>query len=251
MLLDKALYPVQLSVYRHSLKLMNVAGRTNHTTTVTSNYKTEMKKFQLILTFLFLATLGFGQKMLYHEYYTTASNMHIEKWNIDKNNLPDYYVQETVDSENRVTELKFFRNGSLDYVHLCYLSVWIKYEYPNDTTLIAYHLDSNGKEDAEIECNMPSRTTFILSQDKRTILESKSEYNIDKELYLNNGFTEEELDKIIDSLESDNRTSRSVSYYSMSYYKLSGIFPVSKYFEIGPYDYSDKEKEQILESLKK
>ena len=206
-----------------------------------------------ILTSLLILTgiLSYGQiKQYFHEFYETASDIHISKWNIDKENLPLAYVMETVDSKNRVIELKFFTNKSLNYDHLCYIYVWIKYEYPDENTIIEYYLDSNGEENAEIECEMPSKTIFKLSKDNREILNTKSEYNIDREFYLNNGWSEKELNGIIKSLKSENSQDRIVDYYSKSYYKLNKIFPISKDFKIEQYLFSEKEKEQIIKSLK-
>lgn len=212
-----------------------------------------IKDMKLLLTSLLIliGILTHGQtKQYFHEFYETASDIHINKWNIDEENLPLAYVQETVDSKNRVIELKFFTNKSLNYDHLCYISVWIKYEYPNDTTIIEYYLDSNGEENAEIECDMPSKTTFILSQDRKRILKTKSEYNFDKHFYLNNGWTETELNEIIETLTSEKRTDLVISYFSKSYQKLNKLFPVSKDFKIEQILFSEKEKEEIIKSLK-
>jgi len=206
----------------------------------------------LLISILILSGFtSFGQtKQYFHKFYETASDIHISEWNIDKDNLPSDYVQETVDSNNRVIELKFFKNKTLKYDHLCYIYVWIKYEYPDENTIIEYYLDSNGKENAEIECEMPSKTIFKLSKDNREILNTKSEYNIDREFYLKNGWSEKELNGIIESLKSENHLNRIVSYYSKSYYKLNKIFPISKDFKIDQLLFSEKENEEIIKSLK-
>ena len=94
-----------------------------------------------------------------------------------------------------------------------------------------------------------SKTTFFLSKDKRTILKTISEYNFDEEFYLQNGWTKEELKRVIEKLKSEDGTDRFVSYYKMSYYKLNGIFPISKDFTIEHFLFSDKEKRQILKSI--
>ena len=204
----------------------------------------------LISILIFSGITSFGQtKQYFHKFYETASDIHISEWNIDKDKLPSAYVQETVDSNNRVIELKFFKNKTLKYDHLCYIYVWIKYEYPDENTIIEYFLDSNGEENAEIECEMPSKTIFKLSKDKRKIINTKSEYNIDREFYLNNGWTEKDLNGIIESLKSEESIYRIVSYYDKSYYKLNKIFPVSKDFQIEQFLFSNKEKEEILKSI--
>ncbi len=191
-----------------------------------------MKSSLFIFSLVLYSSVCFGQKTVFHKYYESESDCHIIQWKINKNKLPNYYLQETVDTLNRVTELKFISNGKIEDFHLCYLHSWIKYEYPNDTTIIEYYLNSSGKENAVIECDMPSKTTFLLSKNKRTILETNSEYKFNRELYLQNGWTEKELKTAIEELESEKITDRFVSYYKMSYYKLNGIFPVSKDFNI-------------------
>ena len=207
-------------------------------------------KLRLIIFNLFLLNVVcYGQKTLFHEYYNTASDIHIKEWNIDKNDLPNQFVKETIDNKDRVIELKFFRNGSLKYSHLCFLSVWIKYEYPDDTTIVAYFLDSEGKENAEIECGMPSKTTYNLSQDKKIILKTTSEYNLDKEFYLKNGWTESELKKAIEELESEKSKDIVVDYYDKSFSKLSKEYPVSVDFEMDKLLFSEKEKEEIEKCL--
>jgi len=208
-------------------------------------------KHILISILISSVIISFGQtKQVFHKFYETASDIHISEWNIDKENLPLAYVQETVDSINRVIELKFFTNKSLKYEHLCYISVWIKYEYPDENTIIEYYLDSNGEENAEFECDMPSKTIFKLSKDKRKIINTKSEYNINREFYLNKGWNEKELNEIIESLKSGNSIDRVISYYDKSYYKLNKIFPISKDFQIEQFSFSKNEKEEILKSIK-
>lgn len=205
-----------------------------------------MKLRLIIFTLFCITSVCLGQKTIFHEYYNTASDVHIKKWNIDKNNLPDQFIKETIDNRNRVTELKFYKNNSLIYSHLCFLNVWIKYEYPNDTTITAYFLDYNGKENAEIECGIPSKTSYILSDDTKYILNSISEYNLDnKELYLKNGWSEIELENAIKELNSETNNISVIPYYSKSFSKLNKIYPVSTDYKMLDFQLSDKEKEEI------
>jgi hypothetical protein len=210
-----------------------------------------MKNNLLIYLFVFITYSSTGQKTIFHDYVRTASDIHIENWNIEKNNLSSQYVEETIDSKGRVTELKFYREESLKYSHLCYLSVWIKYEYPNDTTIVALFLDSDGKENAEIECEIPSKTTYWLSDDQRTIVKSISEYNLDKQFYLDNGWTESELKSVVQELKRENRLERVVSYYSKSYAKYDNVYPVSSDFDKDNLYFSEKEKDEIDKILRK
>jgi hypothetical protein len=211
-----------------------------------------MKSSALVLFFALIRFACLGQtRTIYHEFYETASDIHIKKWNIDKTNLPSAYVQETVDNQNRVIELKFFKDGTLHYDHLCFVNVWIKYKYPDNKTIVEYYLNSNGQEDAVIDCDMPSKTTFTLSENQKIILNIKSEYNVDKSFYIKKGWNEKKIDDILKLLESEKHTDRFVSYFSKSYYKMNGIYPISNEFDINDLLLSDVEKAEIQKSLKK
>ncbi len=209
-----------------------------------------MKLRLILFILLFLNINCYGQKIIFHEYYNTASDIHVKEWNVDKNNLPKKYVEETIDNNGRVTELKFYKDGSLKYSHLCYLSVWIKFEYPNDTTIVAYFLDSDGKENADIECGMPSKTTYTLSQDKKKINKTKSEFNLKKKLYLDNGWTESKLNDAIKTVESEKGNDLVIAYYSMSFAKLNKTYPVLSEFQIEDFQFSEKENKEIIKCLK-
>ena len=78
-----------------------------------------MTRLTFIFAFLFSQAVQ-GQQTLYHEYYESASDFAITKWNCDKNDLSDMYVIETIDRNNRVTELKFMHKGKLNNGSLCY-----------------------------------------------------------------------------------------------------------------------------------
>lgn len=189
------------------------------------------------------------KQTLFHEYYETSSDQHIKRWNIGKDSLPSNYVMEIIDNKGRVVELKFFKNNSLKYDKLCYLSSWIKYEYPDDKTIITYFLNFEGDEDADIECEMPSKFTYTLSDDKKTILDTKSEYNFDKDFYLQNGWNENELNSALNYLKSEKRNHRLISYFDKSYNKMNGVFPVSHNFKIEELMYNETEKNEILKIL--
>ncbi len=188
--------------------------------------------------------------ILYHEFDETSSDQHIKRWNISKDSLPTDYVMETVDDKGKVIELKFYKNNSLKYDKLCYLSSWIKYEYPDDKTVIAYFLNSEGNEDADIECEMASKCTYTLSDDKKTISNTKSEYNLDKDFYLKNGWNEDELNKTLEYLNSEQTNHKLILYLDKSFSKMNGIFPVSKDFNIDDLMYNVTEKNEILKIIK-
>lgn len=188
-------------------------------------------------------------KVVYHEYEPTASDFSIVRWNISKDALPKYYVAETIDKKGRVIELKFYQNKSTIFERLCYLVPWIKYEYPNDTTIIQYNLDGYGHPESGLECEVPSKVIYHLSKDKTQILSSKSEYQIDKVLYLANGWTIKAINDALNALKTDQTTYQSVDYYSNSKSKLNGKFPISKNFDINEYYFNHAEKTEIEKAL--
>ena len=201
------------------------------------------------LTFIFailLSQVVQGQQTLYHEYYESASDFVITKWNCDKNDLSDMYVIETIDSQHRVTELKFMHNGKLNDASLCYLTAWLKYDYPNDTTIVISYLNANGKPEANIECETPSATTYFLSSDGKTINDSQTKYEFDPEPFYEIGWTEEFLEKVLVELnENNDMISPCIDYYSKSKSKMNGIFPVSTEFDLEKYYFNETEKKEI------
>ena len=205
-----------------------------------------MTRLTFIFTFLVSQAVQ-GQQTLYHEYYESASDFVITKWNCDKNDLSNMYVIETIDRNNRVTELKFMHKGNLNNGSLCYLSTWLKYDYPNDTTIVLSYLNENGKPEANIECETPSATTYFLSSDGMTIKDSQSKYEFDPKPYYEIGWTKEFLENVIIELKANNKTtSPFIDYYSKSKSKFNGVFPVSNEFDIEKQYFNETEKKEII-----
>jgi len=211
------------------------------------------KRYFLILTlFLFLFNVScIGQeKKYYHEFEPTASDFGITKWNIKQIDSVNYYVSERIDSENRVIELKFYENGKNNFSHLCYLQTWVKYEYPNDTTIIQLNLNDKGVPEANIECELPSKITYHLSADQKLILRTEYEYDFDHSHYKNIGWTEEFISKILLELKSQESNAFLIDFYSKSFEKLNGIFPVNNEYDIETFYFSKLEKEKITSGIK-
>lgn len=215
-----------------------------------------MKKRILRFLVFTLIILNFScekkEEIIYHEFEQTASDFRIVKWNVDKNNLPDYYLAEKIDDLGRVTELKFYKNGESSFNALCYLSTWLKYEYSDNNTVIEYNLNEKGEPESNIECELPSKTVYFLSPDNKIILKTEFDYKIDKEHYENLGWTDEFIDKIILELKSYDKDKevRLIDYYSKSFSKLNGIYPTSQNFDISDFYISPLEKEEIEKILK-
>ena len=190
------------------------------------------------------------EKILKHEFEPTASDFRISKWNLKQTETNEYYLTEKIDSQNRVTELKFYKNGENDFDHLCYLQTWIKYEYPNDSTIVQTNLNLKGIPEANIECELASKVIYHLSENKKRIKKTESEYKFDQTPYLKNGWTEKEIVELIKELKSTEKTANIIDFYSKSTSKLNGIFPVSSEFDIEQYYFSELEKEKILIGIK-
>jgi len=194
----------------------------------------------------------YGQtKTIYHEYEPTASDFAIIKWNISKDKLPKNYLAETIDSHGRVIELKFFENNSSMFDRLCYLSPWIKYEYPNDTTIIEHYLNGIGLPESGLECEMPSKVTYHLNKDKDLILNTQPEYLLDTTLYLANGWTLNSINEALIGVKENQKTYAIVDYFSKSKAKLNGKFPVSRDFDIKVFYFNITEKPEIEKALNK
>ena len=213
-----------------------------------------MKKIPLhiliYVSFLMNMSCNGQEKFLNHQFEPTASDFRISKWNLKSNETSDYYLTEKIDSQNRVTELKFFKNGENDFDHLCYLQTWIKYEYPNDFTIIQTNLNSNGIAEANIECELASKVIYHLSQNKKIILKTESEYKFDQTPYLKNGWTKNELLQTIKELKENEQTALIIDYFSKSFSKLNGIFPVSSEFDIEQFYFSELERNKIVSGIK-
>jgi hypothetical protein len=213
-----------------------------------------MKKIPLqILIFVSLLmnlSCSGQEKILKHEFEPTASDFRISKWNLKQTETNEYYLTEKIDSQNRVTELKFYKNGENDFDHLCYLQTWIKYEYPNDSTIVQTNLNLKGIPEANIECELASKVIYHLSENKKRIKKTESEYKFDQTPYLKNGWTEKEIVELIKELKSTEKTANIIDFYSKSTSKLNGIFPVSSEFDIEQYYFSELEKEKILIGIK-
>lgn len=190
-----------------------------------------------------------GKKEIYHEFEPTASDLSIVEWNISETNLPNYFLIETIDCKGRVIELKFFEKNKIITNRLCYLVPWIKFEYPNDTTIIQFNLDHNGNPENGLECEVPSKVTYTLNKSKIRILGSNPEYQLDFQHYLDNGWTNESISQAIESLKENQIRYQTIDYYSKSKSKLNGKYPVSKDFEISSYYFNQLEKQEIEKAL--
>ena len=217
-------------------------------TLVSSNY---MKTILLLLVLtVSFATCYSQTKIVYHQFEPTASDNVIIRWNIHSDSLPKRFVRETIDNTGRVIELKFYENNSLDYQRLCYLLTWIKFEYPNDTIIVQTNLNANGDKVCDLECGVPSQTTYHLTRDQKTIISSTNECFIDTAFYLKYGLTMESIIKSLSEIKRSDKTVPIIGEYSKSIAKLNGKLPVSKDFDISLFYFNETEKLEILKALR-
>ncbi|WKV11823.1 SH3 domain-containing protein [Marivirga harenae] len=191
-----------------------------------------------------------GLKRIYHEFDRTASSFRTSKRDIGTSNLPQYYFIETIDEQGRVIDLKFMENGRIINNHLCYLSPWMKFEYPNQTTIIQYNLNADGSKLSEIECEMWYKTTYTINEEQNKILNTEIEFSIDSTSLLNDyGWTKDELYPILENLEDKNYNARTITGYLKSTAKLDGKFPIGEECILKHYDYLGLEYEELKQLM--
>jgi hypothetical protein len=167
-------------------------------------------------------------RVIYHEYRPTdSSDTPIVQWDISSDSLPRWYIKESIDNHGRVIALQFYNGRNLNDYGVCGFIPWIKFEYPNDTTIIQSFLDTKGKFMGDLECGNPSQVKYHLSRDKKFILSSRIEIFIDTISYLKRGYTMDKIIQLSNNLKNETIVNE-INYYSMSKAKLNSIFPVVK-----------------------
>lgn len=188
---------------------------------------------------------------LYHEFEPTASDFRILKRNISKEDLPHYYVIESVDLKGRVIELKFCDQGGVISDNLCYLTPWYKFEYPNENTIIVHHFESDGSKQSVFECDTWYKTTYTIDNTKTRILDSEIEYDFDIEKLANYlEWTVEEVNSDLKKRYDNQPKPIIIIGYGKSYSKLNGKFPIREEFEIEDFSYTGLEYEEMKEIIK-
>lgn len=183
----------------------------------------------------------FGQtRVIYHEYRPTDSwETPIVRWNISKDSLPRWYIKEKIDDKNRVLELIFYSGNNVNDNKLCMFIPWIKFNYPNDTTIVQKFFDNDGKiiNDRE-DCLIAPEVVYHLSVDKKKILRTKI-FKYDK-----NGLKQ----AIVDPEQHD---AGYISFYEFSLSKMNNRFPITDNFNIDEFHFNDLEKQEIERLLKR
>lgn len=210
-----------------------------------------MPQFCLLISLLLSANSFAQSTFLYHSFKETASAFKILKWNIPADSLPECYIRETIDAKGRVTELNYFKNGTTDFQTICYLFPIIKFEYPDDTTIIQFNLGGDGEKQDGLECATPYKTVFHLSADQLLIKKASAEFFADTAYWLSNGLTLDSMKKQIAELKNNEKLGEYVSGYEDSYAKLNGLFPIAIDFNFKDIFFTQLEKKEIEKALLK
>jgi hypothetical protein len=119
----------------------------------------------IIFSFILINISGLSQETkYYHKFKTSSSFIRLTEWRVNFENKGEKYIIETVDSLNRVEELRLIVNGDL-YRKGCYNVAIIKFEYKNDS-IIQYNMLDDLSYSTGIECGDVSKTVYILENDK-------------------------------------------------------------------------------------
>ena len=143
---------------QHSKPISNSALQPNHSRNVE-----KLEKQIITIILLTLTGLTQGQnKVLYHSYSPTASSWDIIEWNVSDTSDNKWLLKETLDSQGRVVELEFLKDGNLIDDPLCYLANRVIFEY-NENQIIETLYHSN-QQLLATDCEMHYRTIYHLDK---------------------------------------------------------------------------------------
>lgn len=189
---------------------------------------------------------GLSNKKIFHEFSKTASSLRTSERNISSSDLSDYYFIETIDDQGRVIDIKFTYKGKIIRNRLCYLSPWIKYEYPSPQTVISYNLDYDGSKLSSIECDMWYKTTYTLDDSQTKILKTQIEYAIDTMKLIEKGWKKDVLERTLEGLRKAKQPQPiMIDGYEKSATKLNGKFPISDKFDLKHFSHTGLEYEEL------
>jgi len=152
-----------------------------------------MKKIIIIL-FLYNISIYSQNRVVYHSFYSTASEAKLVKWMVHPDTLKDLYIKETINNHNQVIELKFMHGQEIAQF-TCFEPSIIRFEY-EENKIIETRLYADGSKLDFVECGEPYKIIYNL---KDGFITDCVEY-FDFEPYLTGEakkfFTEESLKRI-------------------------------------------------------
>ncbi len=136
-----------------------------------------MKKIIIILL-LFSISIYAQNRVVYHSFYSTASEAKLVKWMVHPDTLKDLYIKETINNNNQVIELKFMHGQEIAQF-TCFEPSIIRFEY-EENKIIETRFYADDSKLNFIECREPYKIVYNL---KDRFITDCVEY-FDFELYL-------------------------------------------------------------------
>ena len=202
-----------------------------------------MKKIVLIIGVFLLTNAVFSQeKILFHEYEPTASDFRIIQWNIADTTNVKWVLKEIVDNQGRVIELIFLENGKEKQRWLSYIATRVTFEYQDRKIIVRrYQADQPLLTNSELEIWYKSihhldEENFIVKREKFFIFDF-SDMMDSVSIMETKKYISEHHSVVLPGLKINRWGNEfdiqlSVLYYTFSYAKMNGIFPISRNFEI-------------------
>jgi hypothetical protein len=169
----------------------------------------------------------------YHQFYESASDYKIRRWNIPQDSLQYFknYLTELVDDKGRVIELRFGQPA------LCGLPSIVKYTYPDDNTIIETLYEEDSSKINALYCEAYYKTTYDLDEQK-FIKKAQVEFFTDVDAAKQSGLSTDDIKIEMDFINKNTHDSlfnadaaHYVLYYLNSYAKYNKKFPISKDFK--------------------
>lgn len=103
-------------------------------------------------------------RVKYHLWEPTASTPRITKWNVQKVDALEYFVQETIDEKNRVIEIKFMLNKDSVYNDFTIFESPITRFYYEENKITVTDYDSKYQPAELFEAGLATQLTYVLNK---------------------------------------------------------------------------------------
>jgi hypothetical protein len=175
-------------------------------------------------------------KIKYHLWEPTASSPGITKWNIDQNEIKEFFLQETIDGNNRVIEIKFMQDRDNIYKDFTFSESPVIRFYYDENTITVVDYDHTYMPAELFEAGLPTQITY-------TINETFHIEDVCAKVYVSKGlisyFGREIIENGIKEIIAGIHPSLIYPYYFTDS-KMNGIIPKTENFDemsiVKPYD---------------
>ena len=180
---------------------------------------------------MLISAIGKSQdRIFYHTFKTTDSEIVLTQWRVDYESRGNKYIIETIDSSNRVTDIRLIENDK-PYSSDCYNVSIIKFEYLGDT-IIQYNMDTDSLYSVGIECGDPSRIEYIIVDNN---LHKCTKFNYYDQVLEGNLNIDADFRKYIETEKEKNMdgnvcNAKYIWGYVFSSCKFKGLLPVKENF---------------------